>query len=136
MMMRKQLTACVLAAGQGREPVLAEHPTPNPPQPVVSFRPHARANGVSVSADERFGFVGDAFVALFGDLAPVTTPRLAAPAGTLWRIRRTEGPQGDRPPQPAVLLLYVLQLLTLVAGAAGLAALGLWVARRRRMRMG
>jgi glucose/arabinose dehydrogenase len=193
--------------GQGREPVLAEHPNPNPPKPVVSFKPHTGANGVSVSADERFGFVGDAFVALFGDLAPVTTPRLAAPAGfkvvrvdmqrrkvvdfavnriagpasklphagferpshcafgpdgalyvvdwgeieiapevggvrmqqgtgTLWRIRRTEGPQGDRPPQPAVLPLYVLQLLALVAGAAGLAALGLWVARRRRTRTG
>ena len=193
--------------GQGREPVLAEHPNPNPPKPVVSFKPHAGANGVSVSADERFGFVGDAFVALFGDLAPVTTPRLAAPAGfkvvrvdmqrhevvdfavnriagpasklphagferpshcafgpdgalyvvdwgeieiapevggvrmqqgtgTLWRIRRTAGPQGDRPPQPAVLPLYVLQLLALVAGAGGLAALGLWAARRRRTRTG
>ena len=187
--------------------MLAEHPNPNPPKPVVSFKPHAGVNGVSVSADERFGFVGDAFVALFGDLAPATTPRLTAPAGfkvvrvdmqrhevvdfavnriagpasklphagferpshcafgpdgalyvvdwgeigiapevggvrmqqgtgTLWRIRRTEGPQGDRPPQPAVLPLYVLQLLALVAGAAGLAALGLWVARRRRTRTG
>jgi glucose/arabinose dehydrogenase len=193
--------------GQGREPVLAEHPNPNPPKPVVSFKPHAGVNGVSVSADERFGFVGDAFVALFGDLAPVTTPRLAAPAGfkvvrvdmqkhevvdfavnriagpasklphagferpshcafgpdgalyvvdwgeieiapevggvrmqqgtgTLWRIRRTEGPQGDRPPQPVVVPLYGVQLLALIAGAAGLGALGLWVARRLRTRMG
>jgi glucose/arabinose dehydrogenase len=193
--------------GQGREPVLAEHPDPNPPKPVVSFEPHAGANGVSFSADKRFGFVGDAFVALFGDLAPVTTPRLAAPAGfkvvrvdmqkhevvdfavnriagpasklphagferpshcafgpdgalyivdwgeieiapevggvrmqqgtgTLWRIRRTEGPQGDKPPRPAVFPLYVLQLLALVAGAAALAALGLWATRRRRTRTG
>src|SRR5206468_6633283 len=33
------------------------------------------------SRSEAFGFAGDAFVALFGDLAPITTPRLATPAG-------------------------------------------------------
>src|SRR5207248_695897 len=124
------------------------------------------------------------FVALFGDLAPVTTPRLAAPAGfkvvrvdmrgrrvvdfavnriagpasklphagferpshcafgpdcalyvvdwgeieiaperggvrmqqgtgTLWRIRRTAGPRGERPPEPRVVPLYAVQGLAL-----------------------
>jgi len=67
--------------GQGREPVLAEHPDPNPPRPLVSFQPHAGANGVDFSRNSAFGFEGDAFVALFGDLAPVTTPRLVNPAG-------------------------------------------------------
>jgi glucose/arabinose dehydrogenase len=67
--------------GQGREPVLAEFPDPDPPKPFVSFQAHAAANGIDFSRDARFGFVGDAFVALFGDLAPVTTPRLSTPAG-------------------------------------------------------
>jgi glucose/arabinose dehydrogenase len=67
--------------GAGREPVLAEHPNLNPPKPFVSFEPHAGSNGVDFCRDPRFGFEGDAFVALFGDLAPVTTPRQVVPAG-------------------------------------------------------
>jgi glucose/arabinose dehydrogenase len=67
--------------GQGREPVLAEFPDPDPPKPVVSFKPHAGANGVAISPGGEFGFEGQAFVALFGDLAPITTPRLGTPVG-------------------------------------------------------
>jgi len=67
--------------GQGREPVLAEFPEAAPPMPVVSFQPHAAANGIAISPGGSFGFEGQAFVALFGDLAPITTPRLATPAG-------------------------------------------------------
>lgn len=67
--------------GQGREPVLAEFPEPQPPMPVVSFEPHAAANGLSISPGGAFGFAGQAFVALFGDLAPITTPRLGTPVG-------------------------------------------------------
>lgn len=67
--------------GQGREPVLAEFPEPEPPLPAVSFPPHAGANGVAVAPGRAFGFEGQAFVALFGDLAPITTPRLPAPVG-------------------------------------------------------
>jgi glucose/arabinose dehydrogenase len=67
--------------GQGREPVMANHPAPNPPKPFLSFEPHAGANGVAFSTSQVFGFVGDAFVALFGDLAPVTTMRKSVPAG-------------------------------------------------------
>lgn len=74
--------------GQGREPVLAEFPDPNPPRPFLSFEPHAAANGVDFCRDEAFGFAGDAFVALFGDLAPVTTPRLAGPKG--FKVVRVE----------------------------------------------
>ncbi|HEX6606546.1 MAG TPA: PQQ-dependent sugar dehydrogenase [Chloroflexia bacterium] len=69
------------AGGQGREPVLAEFPDPHPPRPFVSFSPHSGANGVSFCADPAFGFPGDAFVALFGDVAPITVPRLPVPAG-------------------------------------------------------
>jgi glucose/arabinose dehydrogenase len=98
--------------GQGREPVLAEHPDPDPPKPFVTFEPHAAANGFSFSRDERFGFVGDAFVALFGDLAPVTTPRLGHPVGFKvarvdmerrevvdFAVNRIEGPASKLPHQ-------------------------------------
>lgn len=67
--------------GEGREPVLAQHPNPDPPKPVVSFEVHAAANGVDFSRNDAFGFVGDAFVALFGDLAPLTSWRQIKPAG-------------------------------------------------------
>jgi glucose/arabinose dehydrogenase len=67
--------------GRGREPVLAGFPEEQPPMPIVSFQPHAAANGVAISPGGAFGFEGQAFVALFGDLAPITTPRLATPAG-------------------------------------------------------
>ena len=68
-------------AGQGRAPVLAEFPEPEPPKPIVSLPPHSGANGVAVAPAGPFGFEGQAFVALFGDLAPITTPRLATPVG-------------------------------------------------------
>jgi glucose/arabinose dehydrogenase len=74
--------------GQGREPVLAEFPEPQPPFPVVSFQPHAGANGIAISPGGAFGFDGQAFVALFGDLAPITTPRLATPVG--FRVVRVD----------------------------------------------
>jgi glucose/arabinose dehydrogenase len=67
--------------GRGREPVLATHPDPDPPKPFVTFAPHAAANGFAFSRSPKFGFHGDAFVALFGDLAPVTTARLTTPVG-------------------------------------------------------
>jgi glucose/arabinose dehydrogenase len=191
--------------GQGRSPVLAEHPDPHPPKPFVSFEPHAGANGVDFCRDAAFGFAGDAFVALFGDLAPITTPRLTSPAGfkvvrvetrtqrivdfavnkiagpasklphegferpshcqfgpdgalyivdwgeiemapeaggirmqqgtgTLWRIRRTQGPRGDRPAQQTTVPLYALQGLALVAGVIGLVAAGVWWLSRRLYR--
>jgi glucose/arabinose dehydrogenase len=67
-------------AGSGREPVLAEHPDPAPPKPVVTFAPHAAPNGVDFCRDSSFGFEGQAFVALFGDIAPITG-RPATPRG-------------------------------------------------------
>jgi glucose/arabinose dehydrogenase len=78
--------------GQGREPVLAEHPTPeghpDPPKPFVTFEPHAGPNGLDFSRSAGFGFEGDAFVALFGDLAPITTHSTPRPAG--FRVVRVD----------------------------------------------
>lgn len=64
-------------SGHGREPILADFPDPKPALPFVSFDTHVGANGVDFCRDESFGFYGDAFVALFGDLAPLTTIRHA-----------------------------------------------------------
>jgi glucose/arabinose dehydrogenase len=192
-------------AGQGREPVLAVHPDPSPPKPFVTFPPHAAPNGVDFCRDAAFGFEGDAFVALFGDLAPVTTKaatprgfkvvrvdmqtgqvedfavnRIAGPAsklphegferpshcqfgpdgmlyvvdwgeieiapeaggvrmqqetGSLWRIRRTSGPRGDRPPTPVTVPLNLLLWLTVMIGIMSLVGGLIWLAwRRRRVR--
>lgn len=65
--------------GRGREPVLAEPPA-QPPLPFVTFEDHAASNGFVFCRDPAFGFPGDAFVCLFGDVAPVTTRR-STPVG-------------------------------------------------------
>jgi glucose/arabinose dehydrogenase len=188
--------------GRGREPVLAEHPDPNPPKPFANFDQHSGPNGVDFSRDPAFGFEGDAFVALFGDLTPVTA-KLKAPAGfkvvrvdgltgevvdfavnkiqgpasklhhrglerpshcqfgpdgalyvtdfgeisiapekggvrvqqgsgTLWRIRRTGGVSGERPPEPVVVPSYALKAA--LGAVAGLATLLKIRGRRRRRR--
>jgi glucose/arabinose dehydrogenase len=96
--------------GRDRDPVLAEHPDPDPPKPVVTFEPHSGANGLAFSNDPCFGFVGNAFVALFGDLAPITTHHQAAPAGFKvvrldpearevmdFAVNRISGPQSKLP---------------------------------------
>lgn len=96
--------------GQGREPVLAEFPEDEPPAPVVSFEPHAGANGLAISPGGSFGFTGQAFVALWGDLAPITTPRLTTPVGfkvvrvdlerrqiTDFAVNRLQGPASKLP---------------------------------------
>jgi glucose/arabinose dehydrogenase len=192
--------------GHGREPVLAEFPNPNPPKPLVSFQTHSAANGFDFSRDPSFGFEGDAFVACFGDLAPITTVTRAvytagfdvvrvdmkrgtvhdfavnkrtgpgsklfhggferpsyckfgpdgalyvvdfgiihiAPeagairqqmeSGTLWRVRRVQGPQGEEPPKPASIPIYLLQALAFVLGAVGLGVLASRLLKGRRQK--
>jgi glucose/arabinose dehydrogenase len=55
----------------GKEPrcVLASHPS-RPPAPAAIFPVHSSADGFDFSRNDHFGFVGEAFVALFGDQAP------------------------------------------------------------------
>jgi glucose/arabinose dehydrogenase len=154
---------------------------------------HSGPNGVDFCRDPAFGFHGDAFVALFGDLTPVTA-RLPAPAGfkvvrvdmragevvdfavnkingpasrlphagmerpshcqfgpdgalyivdfgevsiapekggirvwegtgSLWRIRRTEEPVGERPPRPRNVPSYAIKAVLAGLAAAAAAAL-------------
>jgi glucose/arabinose dehydrogenase len=177
--------------GHGREPVLAEFPNPYPPKPFASFQTHVAANGFDFCRNPAFGFEGDAFVACFGDLAPITTltkavtpagykvvrvdmgtgqvrdfavNRMTGPAsklphdgferpshcqfgpdgnlyivdfgiihiapergairqrtgtGSLWRIRRVEGPHGFIPPNPITVPVYLLQGLGMLIGVIG-----------------
>lgn len=192
--------------GRGREPVIANHPNPNPPKPFATFADHAGVNGLDVCRYPEFGFEGDAFIALFGDIAPVTsrpaTPRgfkvvrvdtrtgevfdfavnrIAGPAsilpqkgmerpshcqfgpdgslyvvdwgqirmapevggirmplgtGALWRIRRADGPRGDRPPKPIVVPAHALRAVAGVVGAVGLVTAAGWLIRRATKRKG
>ncbi len=50
--------------------VLQVHPGV-PPAPVARLGVHSSSNGLDFSASEVFGHVGEAFIAQFGDLAPV-----------------------------------------------------------------
>lgn len=50
--------------------LLAVHPS-TPPQPVARFGVHSSSNGLDFSRSARFGYVGQAFVAQFGDQAPL-----------------------------------------------------------------
>jgi glucose/arabinose dehydrogenase len=49
--------------------VLAEHPNA-PPKPMAKLGVHCGAGGVDISRGGKFGFDGQIFVALFGDMAP------------------------------------------------------------------
>jgi glucose/arabinose dehydrogenase len=68
--------------GHNREPVIANPPNTNPPKPFASLQTHVGANGLDFCRDEFFGFKGDAFIALFGDLTPITSiTKVPTPAG-------------------------------------------------------
>ncbi|OLY94809.1 glucose dehydrogenase [Cnuella takakiae] len=55
--------------GQNLRPILQEYPN-QPPKPAAIFGVHSSANGFDFSRGTAFGFEGQAFVALFGDMAP------------------------------------------------------------------
>jgi glucose/arabinose dehydrogenase len=49
--------------------VLLEHPQ-EPPRPVALLGVHSSSNGMDFSTSPEFGYVGQAFIAQFGDMAP------------------------------------------------------------------
>jgi glucose/arabinose dehydrogenase len=59
--------------------VLATHPNP-PPQPVAVLGAHSSSNGLDFSYNPAFGYVEQAFVAQFGDMAP-TVGKILRPVG-------------------------------------------------------
>lgn len=72
------------------KPLLAHHPNP-PPQPVARFPVHSSADGIEFSRSPAFGFVGEAFVAIFGDEAPTTGKILSAIGGKVVRVNVSDG---------------------------------------------
>jgi glucose/arabinose dehydrogenase len=56
--------------GKSKPARLIEGPPNALPQPVAYFGVHSSSDGIDFSRDPAFGFVGDAFVAQFGDQAP------------------------------------------------------------------
>lgn len=70
--------------------LLARHPN-EPPKPIAKFAVHASADGLDFSRNERFGYPGDAFVALLGDEAP-TVGKVLHPAG--FKVVRVEMAHG------------------------------------------
>jgi ferritin-like metal-binding protein YciE len=50
--------------------------------------------------------------------------RMKKATGTLWRIRRTGDPRGERPPEPITIPLHALQNAAALAGAASAAVVG------------
>ena len=67
--------------GRGPRPraLLASAPG-TPPQPAAIFGVHSSSCGFDFSRSSRFGFVGEAFVAEFGDMAP-TVGKTLSPVG-------------------------------------------------------
>jgi glucose/arabinose dehydrogenase len=55
--------------GPKPKPLLAEAPN-EPPKALAIFGVHSSSDGLDVSRSERFGHVGEVFVAQFGDMAP------------------------------------------------------------------
>jgi glucose/arabinose dehydrogenase len=73
----------------GREPprfVLADHPA-QPPLPAAVLGVHSSSNGLDFSRNPAFGYVGDAFIAQFGDMAPAVG-KVMGPVG--FKVVRVE----------------------------------------------
>jgi glucose/arabinose dehydrogenase len=66
--------------GKPRARPLLEPAPGTPPRPAAVFGVHSSANGLDFSRSERFGHVGDAFVALLGDMTP-GVGKLLSPVG-------------------------------------------------------
>ncbi len=70
----------------------------------------------------QFGPDGVLYVVDFGiiHIAPEAgSIRQQLGSGTLWRIRRTDWPQGSEPAKPARVPIYLLQGIAILAGAVG-----------------
>ncbi|HEY6226416.1 MAG TPA: glucose dehydrogenase [Verrucomicrobiae bacterium] len=70
--------------------LMAKHPN-IPPAPITKFPVHSSADGIDFSHNEKFGHVGEAFVALFGDQA-TDVGKLLHPVGfSVVRVNTTNG---------------------------------------------
>jgi glucose/arabinose dehydrogenase len=62
------------------EPLLRDAP-PITRQPLARFTPHSTPGGFDLARSERFGYTGDAFVSLFGDISPFASGGVQLRAG-------------------------------------------------------
>lgn len=70
--------------------LLAQHPNPVP-RPAARFAVHSSANGLDFSRAAGFGFEGEAFVAIFGDMAPSVGKMLGPVGGKVVRADPRNG---------------------------------------------
>lgn len=77
--------------GETKGFVLASHPG-EPPSPRAFFPVHSSADGIDFSTTDEFGYRGWAFVAQFGDMAPVVG-KVVAPVG--FNVVRVDPETGD-----------------------------------------
>jgi len=66
--------------GKATPPRLLAQPPSRPPEPSALFPVHCSADGLDFSRSTEFGYVGQAFVALFGDQSP-TVGKTLEPVG-------------------------------------------------------
>jgi glucose/arabinose dehydrogenase len=64
---------------------------PAPPRPIAKFPVHSSADGFDFSRSAQFGYVGEAFVAIFGDESPTTGKILSPIGGKVVRVNVTDG---------------------------------------------
>ncbi len=69
-----------MSPGKAKPTQLLAEPPSTPPEPVAVFDVHSSSNGFDFSTHKRFGHVGQAFVAQFGDMAP-GVGKVLAPVG-------------------------------------------------------
>jgi glucose/arabinose dehydrogenase len=74
--------------------LLAIYPN-EPPRPIAELAVHSSTNGLDFSRNASFGHVGHAFIAQFGDLAPVSGKVLAPVGFKVVRVDVTSGQVAD-----------------------------------------
>lgn len=74
--------------------LLTEHPS-TPPKPTAVLGVHSSSNGFDFSHSPEFGFVGQAFIAQFGDMAPGVGKVLAPVGFKVVRVDTTTGLMHD-----------------------------------------
>jgi hypothetical protein len=68
---------------------------PRPPRPAALLAVHSSSNGFDFSRSPTFGYVGEAFVAQFGDQAPVVGKVLAPVGYKVVRVNVATGVSED-----------------------------------------
>jgi hypothetical protein len=83
----------------------------------------------------QFGPDGNLYIVDFGiiHIAPERGAiRQQIGTGTLWRIRRTAGPQGLVPPEPKRVPIYLLQGLAVLVGVIGVGVISTKLIKKLR----